>query len=71
MDLTLTTAVVVFLGLVAINAGVVLVLVAHAAPSWIRHRRARRIEEAFDSGTFTVPASWVREARRNRPAAGR
>lgn len=71
MDLTLTTVVLVVLGLVAINAVVVLLLLAHGAPSWIRNRRARRIEEAFASGTFTVPTSWVREARRHRPTAGR
>jgi hypothetical protein len=70
MDLTLDTAVFVVLGLIAINAGIVLLLCAYEAPSWIRNRRARRIEEAFASETFTVPPSWVREARRHRSAAG-
>ena len=70
MDLTLNTAVIVVLGLVAINVGVVLLVCLHEAPSWIRHRRASRIEEAFKSERFTVPTSWVREARRHRSATG-
>ncbi|MGZ5398887.1 MAG: hypothetical protein ACXWDM_02660 [Nocardioides sp.] len=69
MDLTLDTAVLVLLGFVAINAVLALLMCAHEAPKWIRNRRARRIEEAFDSGRFTVPTSWVREARRHRSAA--
>ena len=71
MDLTLNAAVLVVLGLVAVNAGVVLLVGALEAPSWIRDRRARRIEESFGSGRFTVPTSWVREARQHRSAAGR
>lgn len=70
MDLNLHTVVLVVLGLVAINAVVALLVCARGALPWIRNRRARRIEEAFSSGSFTVPTSWVREARRHRSAAG-
>jgi hypothetical protein len=59
-------AVHVVLGLIGIQASVGLMVVAHEAPSWIRKRRARQIEEAFDAGRFTVPSAWVREARRHR-----
>lgn len=69
MGLTLNTALFVILGLVAVNAGLVLLVGAHEVRSWIRNRRARRIEESFGSGRFTVPTSWVREVRRHRSPA--
>jgi hypothetical protein len=65
------TAVLVALGLIGIQAAIALLICAHKAPAWIRKRRARRIEEAFNAGTFTVPTSWVREARRHRSAVKR
>lgn len=68
MDPTLT--VFIAFALAAVIPGVVLLVGAHEARTWIRTRRARRIEESF-GGTFTVPTSWVREARRYRSAAGR
>jgi hypothetical protein len=46
----MNAAVHVVLGLIGIQASVGLMVVAHEAPSWIRKRRARQIEEAFDAG---------------------
>jgi hypothetical protein len=59
------TAVLVVLGFIGIQAAVGLLVCAYKAPTWIRKRRARRIDEAFYAGKFTVPTSWVREARRH------
>ena len=66
VHLELNNAVLVVFGFLAINAGAGLVTCAYQALSWIRKRRAGRIEEAFASGRLTVPTSWVREARRQR-----
>ena len=62
------TAALVVLGLIGVQAGVGLLVLTKA---WVRKRRARRIEEAFDAGRFTVPTSWVREARRHRSDVNR
>jgi len=65
------SAALVVLALISIQAGVGLLVGAYEAPAWIRKRRERRIEEAFDAGRFTVPSAWVREARRHSSAVKR